>query len=66
MRCLSSYENMIVITQELARHESTPRPYAPPVSTRCFAAAGSARHPCSPILRRKRMIFRQDRAISES
>jgi hypothetical protein len=31
MRCQASYENIIVITLELARHESAARPYASPV-----------------------------------
>jgi len=46
MRCLSSYENMIVITQELARHESTPRPYAPPVSAQDASLLRAARDIC--------------------
>ena len=39
MRWRAPYENMIVITQELARHESHRSPHASLVSTKCFAVA---------------------------
>jgi hypothetical protein len=58
MRWRVSYENMIVIAQELARHESAPQPHVSPVITKCFAAACFAWRARSPILRIKRMIFR--------
>jgi len=43
---------MIVITQELARHESAPQPHASPVSTKCFAVGCCAWRARSPILRK--------------
>jgi len=57
---------MIVITQELARHESAPQPHASLVSTKCFAVACCAWRARSTIFAQIENDLPVDRAITEA